>query len=165
MIAASCCLDGRSGHQAGRLLLERLYRQATGEPLPDIRLTDRGKPYFENSPWYFSITHTDRHAFCVLSLAPVGIDAEELDRSVRFSLIKRVLSPAEERRFAQARNPPEAFLCLWVLKEADAKRSGLGITGFPNGTDFSPDDPRIHRWAGCLVAIVGEEEGVRFYDF
>lgn len=165
MIAASCCLDGHSGHRAGRLLLERLYRQATGDPLPKIQLTDRGKPYFENSPWYFSITHTDRHAFCVLSHAPVGIDAEELDRPVRFSLIKRVLSPAEVQRFARARNPQEAFLCLWVLKEADAKRSGLGITGFPNRTDFSPEDPRIFRWAGCLVAIVGEEEGVRFYDF
>ena len=165
MIAASCALGGRSGHRAGRLLLEQLYRQATGAPLPNIRLTPRGKPYFEQSPWHFSITHTDRHAFCVLSHAPVGIDAEELDRPVRFSLAKRIFSPAEQQRFALSSNPQEAFLSLWVLKEADVKRSGLGLTGFPNRTDFSPEDPRVYRWLGCVVAILGEEEGVEFYDF
>ena len=166
MIAAACALEGRSGHRAGRLLLERLYRQVTGEPLPNIRLTPRGKPYFEHSPWHFSITHTDRHAFCVLSRCPVGIDAEELDRPVRFSLAKRILSPTELERFAAAADPREAFLALWVLKEASAKCSGLGLTGFPNRTDFSPEDPRLHRWAGCLVAIVGgDDEGVRYYAF
>ncbi len=167
MIAASCELSGRSGHRAGRQLLERLYRQETGEPMPPIRLTPRGKPYFENSPYHFSITHTDRHAFCVLSHASVGIDAEELDRPVRFSLAKRIFSPAEQRRFAEATDRHQAFLALWVLKEAAAKCSGLGLTGFPNKTDFSPDDPRVHRWAGCLVAILcqGGEEGVTYYDF
>lgn len=165
MIAASCALGGLSGHEAGRLLLGQLYRQVAGEPMPPVRRTPRGKPYFEHSPWHFSISHTDRHAFCVLSHAPVGIDAEELDRPVRFSLISRVLSPAEQQRFNLASNPREAFLALWVLKEAAVKYSGMGLTGFPNQTDFSPDDPRIHRWAGCLVAIFGEEEGVTFYDF
>ena len=167
MIAASCELAGLSGHRAGRQLLERLYRQETGEALPPIRLTHRGKPYFENSPYHFSITHTNGHAFCILARTPVGIDAEELDRPVHPSLLKRALSPAEQSRIAQAPNRREAFLALWVLKEASAKCSGLGLTGFPNKTDFSPEDPRVHRWAGCLVAIVsqGGEEGVTYYDF
>ena len=167
MRAASCGLRGLTGHQAGRWLLERLYRAETGLPLPPIRLTERGKPYFEDSPYHFSITHTDRHAFCVLSRVPVGIDAEELDRPVRFSLAERIFSPAEQLRFAAAINPQEAFLSLWVLKEAAAKCSGLGLMGFPNRTDFSPEDPRVRRWAGCLVAIVAQEteEGVIYHDF
>ena len=167
MRAGSCGLRGLTGHQAGRWLLERLYRAETGLPLPPIRLTERGKPYFEDSPYHFSITHTDRHAFCVLSRVPVGIDAEELDRPVRFSLAERIFSPAEQLRFAAAVNPQEAFLALWVLKEAAAKCSGLGLTGFPNQTDFSPEDPRVRRWAGCLVAIVAQEteEGVIYHDF
>ena len=167
MRAGSCGLRGLTGHQAGRWLLERLYRAETGLPLPPIRLTERGKPYFEDSPYHFSITHTDRHAFCVLSRVPVGIDAEELDRPVRFSLAKRIFSPAEQLRFAAAINPQEAFLALWVLKEAAVKCSGLGLTGFPNQTDFSPEDPRVRRWAGCLVAIVAQEteEGVIYHDF
>lgn len=167
MIAASCELGGLSGHRAGRLLLERLYREKTGGDLPPIRLTARGKPYFEDSPFHFSITHTDRHAFCVLSHAPVGIDAEELDRPVRFSLAGRIFSPAELRRFSAAADPHRAFLSLWVLKEAAAKCSGLGLTGFPNRTDFSPEDPRVHLWAGCLVAIIcrDQDEGVIYRAF
>ena len=167
MRAGSCGLHGLTGHQAGRWLLEQLYRAETGLPLPPIRLTERGKPYFEDSPYHFSITHTDRHAFCVLSRAPVGIDAEELDRPVRFSLAERIFSPAEQLRFAAAINPQEAFLALWVLKEAAAKCSGLGLMGFPNRTDFTPEDPRVRRWAGCLVAIVAQEteEGVIYHDF
>ena len=168
MIAGCCALNGNSGHHAGRLLLERLYRQAVGGELPRIRLSPRGKPYFEESACYFSISHTSRHAFCVLSSVPVGIDAEELDRPVRLSLARRILSPAELTRFSQSVDPHRAFLALWVLKEAAAKCSGLGLTGFPNETDFSPEDSRLREWNGCLVAIVTEndrEEQVICYDF
>lgn len=167
MIAASCALSGLTGHQAGRLLLERLYRLETGQPLPPIALTRRGKPYFEGSSYHFSISHTHRHAFCVLARSPVGIDAEELDRPVQLSLAQRILSPGELRRFYRAPDPREALLSLWVLKEAAVKCSGLGLTGFPNGTDFSPEDARLRRWAGCLVAIIcqDENEGVIYHAF
>ena len=168
MIAGCCKLGGLSGHQAGRWLLEQLYRMETGQELPKIRLSPRGKPFFENSVYHFSISHTHRHAFCVLATVPVAIDAEELDRQVPPSLIRRILSPGEQLRFEAAPDPQRAVLSLWVLKEATAKCTGLGLTGFPNRTDFSPEDPRVRRWAGCLVAIVAqeaEEGGVRCYDF
>ena len=44
MILACEALTGRSGHEAGRELLARLYRQQTGEDLPPIQKTPRGKP-------------------------------------------------------------------------------------------------------------------------
>lgn len=150
-------IRGCSGHEAGRKLLEALYREETGEALPNILLSVRGKPFFENSPYHFSISHTDRHAFCALSRRPVGIDAEELDRAVRFSLVSRIFSPQEQQRFHRAEDPQRAFLALWVLKEAAAKCTGAGLTGFPNRTDFSPDDQRIFTWRGCLVAVIGQE--------
>lgn len=159
MRLGSCALAGRSGHEAGRALLALLYREETGQPLPGILVSVRGKPYFENSPYYFSISHTSRHAFCALSRRPVGIDAEELDRAVRLSLVSRILSPPELVRFQEANDKQRAFLTLWVLKEATAKCTGAGLTGFPNSTDFSPDDPRVFPWQGCLVAVVGQEEG------
>ena len=43
MKMASCELDGLSGHEAGRKLLAELYRAETGEDLPEIRITHRGK--------------------------------------------------------------------------------------------------------------------------
>ena len=154
MRIASCALEGRSGHDAGRALLASLYRAETGEALPPIVITERGKPYFENSPWQFSITHTSRHAFCVLAKHPVGIDAEELDRPVRLALADKVLSPGERARFDAAQDKARAFLTFWVLKEAAAKLSGQGLRGYPNHTDFSLNDPRVREMDGCLVAVL-----------
>ena len=154
MILASCALTGQTGHEAGRQLLRQLYRQETGEELPPIRTTHRGKPYFENSPWHFSISHTRRHAFCVLAKENIAIDAEELDRPVDLRLAERVLSPSEKAQFDAAEDKRRALLTFWVLKEAAAKFSGEGLRGYPNQTDFSLEDPRVREMDGCLVAIV-----------
>jgi phosphopantetheinyl transferase len=56
MRIARCELTGQTGHEAGRQLLAELYRRETGENLPEIAVTDRGKPYFPESPWHFSIS-------------------------------------------------------------------------------------------------------------
>ena len=152
----SCSLEGRTGHEAGRMLLAQLYREATGEDLPPIARTDRGKPYFENSPWHFSISHTKHHAFCVLSRKNVAVDAEELDRKPRLALAEKVLSPGELEQFQAAADKERAFLTFWVLKEAAAKLSGEGLRLYPNHTDFSLEDPRVTQTHGCLVAVMEE---------
>ncbi len=156
MRAGVCLLEGRSGHDAGRALLARLYREETGEDLPPIALTARGKPYFPGSPYHFSITHTRRRAFCVLAREPVGIDAEELDRPVRLALAEKILSPGELAQFQAAEDKNQAFLTFWVLKEAAAKLTGEGLRGYPNQTSFSLSDPRVREWDNCLVAILTE---------
>ena len=153
-----CKLEGRTGHEAGRQLLAEAYRAETGEDLPEIRLTDRGKPYFPGSPWYFSISHTPKHAFCVLSRNNVAIDAEELDRKINLKLAEKILSPMEKRQFDAAENKERALQTFWVLKEAAAKLSGEGLRGYPNHTHFSLEDPRVTEIDGCLVAVLEDEE-------
>ena len=102
MRIASCDLKGLTGHEAGRLLLKQLYREETGEDLPPVLVTQRGKPYFEASPLHFSISHTKKHAFCVLSYKEVGIDAEEKDREIDLRLAEKILSPMEKAQFDAA---------------------------------------------------------------
>ena len=156
MKIASCKLDGLTGHEAGRKLLKALYRAETGEDLPEISITDRGKPYFPDSAWHFSISHTPKHAFCVLSRNNVGLDAEELDRKINLKLAEKILSPGEKRRFDAAENKEKALLTFWVLKEAAAKLSGEGLRGYPNHTDFTLDDPRVTETDGCILAVMEE---------
>ena len=153
----SCRLEGRSGHEAGRTLLAELYRQETGESLPEIQVTDRGKPYFPDSPWHFSISHTPVHAFCALSREPIGIDAEELDRIINPRLAEKILSPPEFARYEASADKNRTLLTFWVLKEAAAKLTGEGLQGYPNHTDFSPEDPRVTEIDGCLVAVLTKE--------
>ena len=156
MILASCSLDGRTGHEAGRTLLAGLYREATGEALPPIVKLPGGKPVFETGDWHFSISHTPKHAFCALSQHNIGIDAEEADRNINLRLAERILSPGEKIQFDTAVDKQKALLTFWVLKEAEAKLTGKGIRGFPNHTNFSLDDPRVTEKDGCILAVMEE---------
>lgn len=153
---AFCELNGRTGHEAGRALLAQLYREETGQALPPIAKTHWGKPYFPDCPYHFSISHTPKHAFCVLSRENIAIDAEELDRPIRLALADKILSPSEKCQFDAASDKRRALLTFWVLKEAAAKLSGEGLRGYPNHTNFSLDDPRVQICGGCLVAIFQE---------
>ncbi len=158
MILAHRTLDGRTGHEAGRQLLGQLYRQEVGEDLPPIAILPGGKPRFAEGPWHFSISHTPRHAFCVLSKQNVAVDAEEADRNINLRLAERILSPEEKKQFDAAPDKRQALLTFWVLKEAAAKLTGEGIRGFPNQTRFSLDDPRVTMIDGCIVAVMEEED-------
>ena len=149
-------LQGQTGHEAGRQLLAEAYHAETGEDLPEIRTTDRGKPCFVDSRWHFSISHTPKHAFCVLSKTNVAIDAEETDRKINLALAEKILSPAEKVRYNAATDKRRALLTFWVLKEAAAKLSGEGLRGYPNHTNFSLEDPRVTETDGCLVAVLEE---------
>ena len=157
MRMAHCPLKGLTGHEAGRKLLARLYREETGRDLPPILTADRGKPYFAEDPLHFSISHTKHHAFCVLSEHNVGIDAEELDRGINLKLAEKILSPMERARFEAAPDKRKALLTFWVLKEAAAKLSGEGLKGYPDHTNFSLDDPRVTEIDGCIVAVLEGE--------
>ena len=140
------------------MLLARLYREETGKELLEILTTDRGKPYFADGNLHFSISHTPRHAFCILSENNVGMDAEELDRQINLKLAQKILSPAEKAQFDAASDKRTALLTFWVLKEAAVKCSGEGLRGYPKHTNFSLDDPRVTEMDGCLVAVLKEGE-------
>ena len=157
MILKHSPIGAEGGHAAGRNLLKAMYEAQYGKTMPPILTTPLGKPYFEGDPVYFSISHTPNHVFCVLSERPVGIDAEEADREIRLSLAEKILSPTEQPRYDAWENKREALLRLWVLKEASVKCLGTGLQGYPNHTDFSPDDPRITMINGCFVAVMEKE--------
>lgn len=146
------------GHAVGRALLREMVECYTGAPMPPMAVTDRGKPYFPAGGLHFSISHTPKHVFCALSHAPIGIDAEEADRNLNPKLADKILSPSEALRYRAAPDKREALLRLWVLKEARAKFTGQGLTGYPNHTDFSPDDPRVTVNHGCYLAVIQEED-------
>lgn len=157
MLLESAPIGDNTGHTAGRMLLARMYEHYTGQPLPEIMTTERGKPYFRNAALHFSISHTKTRVFCALSENPVGIDAEDLDRKIRPELADKILSPSERQQYDAAEDKRMALLTFWVLKEARAKFTGQGLRGYPNHTQFHLNDPRINVREGCLVAVIEEE--------
>ena len=157
ILFAHRALENETGHEAGRQLLRQLYIQKTGKECPEILVTDRGKPYFAEGTLHFSISHTKSHVFCVLSERPVGIDAERMDRAVNLHLAGKILSPTERIQFEQAQDKQAALLKFWVLKEAAVKLSGEGLRGYPNHTDFDPEDSRVKMIDEHYVAVLEED--------
>ena len=157
VVIASAAIGAENGHIAGRQLLEKLYRETVGGPMPQILREEGGKPYFADSSWHFSISHTPKHVFCALSQKRIGIDAEELDRDIRLMLADKILSAGERTEYDRAEDKRLALLTFWVLKEAEAKYTGKGIRGYPNKTNFTLTDPRVQRMDGCLVAVIEGE--------
>jgi len=121
------------------------------------------------APLRFNLTHTPGLVACVVAPGnDVGVDAERRDRRVaRRQLTRRVLSRAETEflgGLAEERRD-EAFLDLWVLREAYAKARGCGMlrvlgdvlsfriaTGAEPEVSFRagwPDDPS--RWRFFLL--------------
>jgi len=144
------------GRGEGRALLARMYRAHRGCEMPGIVPEERGKPRFVEDSTCFSISHTKRHVFCAISDRPIGIDAEEIDRTIDLRLAGKILSPEERAQYDTAPDKRLALLKLWVLKEAAAKCSGEGLRGYPKHTDFSLSDPRVTERDGCLLAVVTE---------
>ena len=153
-------LFGTSGHEEGRRLLEKMYWQYVGAPMPPIARTERGKPYFTEGNWQFSISHSKAHVFCALSQKRIGIDAEEMDRQVKFALADKILSPMERAQFESAEDKRLALLTFWVLKEASGKCTGEGLRGYPKHTEFMLSDPRVRQLEDCLVAVIEEDDHV-----
>ena len=163
MVLESRQIGCETGHGVGRTLLADMYRKYYGGALPEILLTQRGKPYFASGTPHFSITHTKRHVFCALSETPIGIDAEELDRDIDLRLAEKILSPGEMAQYLAAQDKRIALLTFWVLKEAAAKCTGEGLHGYPKDTDFSLEDPRVTQQDGCVLAVIeGEAFGMQF---
>lgn len=158
MEIAAMATTPKDGHRAGLELLEKLYSRRTGEKMPGISRGEWGKPYFENSPFYFSVTHTKRHAFCALAQGEIGIDAEEIDRKIDLRLAEKILSPKEYEAYENALDKPLALLTFWVLKEAYAKYTGKGLQGYPKDTDFSLSDERVYFHEGCILAIISDDK-------
>ena len=156
MLLGSRAIAPGTGHTEGRALLAQLYEEYTGQAMPPVLTTERGKPYFAEGP-HFSITHTDRRVFCALSERNIGIDAEELDRQIDLRLADKILSPREKEQYDAAPDKHLALLTFWVLKEAAAKCSGEGLRGYPRNTDFSLDDPRVQYIDGCIIAIIRQD--------
>ncbi len=158
MFLLSEALNSRDGHAVGRALLAKLYTQATGKELPPIAVTENGKPYFPDGQWHFSISHTKNFVFCALSRHNIGLDAEEKGRAVSPAMLEKFTSDGEKSRLGD--DPQDAFLRLWVQKEALAKLTGRGMGNWLKDTDFDPSDPKIQEINGCYVAVLEDNDAV-----
>lgn len=100
------------------LILCLALRQKCGwKGLPEVALSQMGKPYFPAYPdVHFNISHSSGAVLVGVSDRELGVDIERV-RPVGQRMMVRVAQVSTE----------EAFFKSWVCREARAKRSGSGL--------------------------------------
>ncbi|MBO4373832.1 MAG: 4'-phosphopantetheinyl transferase superfamily protein [Lachnospiraceae bacterium] len=111
-----------------------LLRQALLEEY-GIRVDDEfgygknGKPYLIRHPEiHFNLSHCKEAVMCAVDDHPIGCDIESLERKPDLALMKRTMSPAEQKRVFSAEDPELEFMKLWTAKEAVIKQTGEGLS-------------------------------------
>ena len=103
-----------------------------------------GKPYLENDPVYFSISHSENIVVCVVSDCPVGVDAE-LIRPIPPSAQEKICTKTELEYLRTAKNDEERlyrFFTLWTRKEALFKMDCSLCKIFSETDALTPSDQR-----------------------
>lgn len=101
------------------------------EPLSlTYRYGDKGKPYFENIPLFFSLSHSGEYVLCAASRREVGADIQKCQSVDALKLAKRFYSEPECRileRCESAEERQRLFFGFWTRKEAYGKLTGEGV--------------------------------------
>jgi 4'-phosphopantetheinyl transferase len=139
-----------------------------GFALPKLAQSETGKPYFEDFPLHFNLSHTDTLVCAALSASPVGIDAQTLT-TASDAVVRRVLSPAERKLLAEADDKAALFTRFWTQKEAYAKQTGEGLSCGFSSLDFAPCAQldaftaygcafRLRTLCGAVMTVCGADD-------
>lgn len=92
--------------------------------LPEIYLSDSGKPFFKDSKIFFNYSHSKNYIACAISQHEVGIDIEETNINISDAIAKKYLDNEKDN---------SKRIEIWVKKESYSKLKGLGLQiGFQN---------------------------------
>ena len=119
----------RLQHLAGRLLLKEMYPDF---PVELIRIADTKKPFLENEPFHFSISHCGDYAAAMVSKSyRVGVDVELLNEKIE--LVQHKFTGNEKMKKINVQysmfNVQGLTLC-WSVKESVYKWWGRGQVDF-----------------------------------
>jgi len=144
----------RKAFIAGRVAARLLMSERTERSPHSIRFTysSHGRPTVDDGP-DFNISHSGDHVLVALARDPgtmIGVDAECHDRATDLTKVERlVLSGPEIAWLNACENRREAFLQLWVMKEAVLKAAGTGLSTDPRMVCINPQNASVRWTAGA----------------
>ena len=145
---------------AGHCLARELAAQLGGGSASQWRFVvaadgRRRLAHAQHAPLYASISHSRTALAVAVGRVPLGVDVETPGPPRDWlSLARTMCSPDEVRALADTAEParPAQFLATWTLKEAWAKRSGLGLQrqSARRCTARACDAPEAEAWTWAL---------------
>ena len=95
-----------------------------------IMVNGGGKPFFVDSDYYFSLSHSYDRVICSIADQEVGCDVQKvIDNDYR--IVRRFFHPYEYEKIQSIDNVEEkkqTFYRYWVLKESFLKATGKGLS-------------------------------------
>ncbi len=116
-----------------RLLSHGLQKEYGASPEEwKLSIGPYGKPYFENFPVKFSLSHCPGLVCCGVGREEIGVDCEPI-RPFDFRLAERICTREELDSLEGSPRGDVDLTVLWTLKESLMKLSGKGMSyGFRN---------------------------------
>lgn len=108
----------------GDLLALEVFKERYPDRKFSIKRTEHGKPFFEDSDLFFSVSHKGEIAVCAYDNRPIGVDIEQI-KPFNERLAKRICTSDELEYIS---NDPLRFAEIWTVKEAYSKLIGNGIS-------------------------------------
>ena len=119
---------GRKQGIGAELLLNEAVRENFPHiPLPlDIKTSSCGKPYCEDLPFYFSLSHSGSYSACAVSEYEIGLDIQKIS-PFNEKLARRCFTPEELEQIYSSDNCDLEFTRIWAVKESVLKALGFGL--------------------------------------
>lgn len=119
-----------AGYELAAYTVSQILKQLN-EPM-DLKMyySGNGKPYLQDYPLYFNLSHSGNYAVCAVSPREVGVDIQEYKQVNLERLARRFFSEEEQSMLKACANGKEQcrlFYQLWTRKEAYGKLTGEGI--------------------------------------
>ncbi len=115
----------------GELLLRRVLCEKLKIRNMDLRIDfeEKGKPFIQNYPLHFNLSHSGVWVVVAFSGQPVGIDVEQIKKN-RLEVARRFFTEEEFQNLMNTPGPERSayFYTLWTLKESYLKAIGRGLT-------------------------------------
>lgn len=123
-----------------------------------IKATSQGKPYIENRPIYFNISHCEDYVVCAVNEKEIGIDIEKI-RDVNLSIAERFFTHSESEYLnsGDTADKNKRFFEIWTAKEAYLKWLGSGITDELSKLDVPQANVKHFYFEDYVVAVYTEE--------
>lgn len=145
---------------------ELLLNHAVKECFPHMELPlhivtgSESKPYFEDNPFFFSISHSGRYVACALADYEIGLDLQKLSQ-VRETIVNRCFSEIEREYLRQSDDVNTAFTEIWCLKESYVKALGTGLKTSFSSFSLSFSEPLSLEGKPETRFWLGGEEGFK----
>ena len=97
----------------------------------EYRQEVNGKPYIADmSGFHFSLSHSGEHVLCAWDDNEIGADLQCMDRDVKDSLAKKVMTEKEYSVYTALPKTEQKSYCyrIWSIKESYCKLTGKGLS-------------------------------------